>query len=175
MFLLFTSMHFWVLGILRRWSAFAPTAYEVVSDCRMFEKHCDSIWSRPAVQLRRGSCLVFGLRREHYKMTVFWGVAACSLLQIDRRFRDAYCLHYQGDNGSKTLLKRRSISKRTVAYCLHHQGPDDAVRTSETSVNICLTTRQKTLIFLLAAARTWNLSLSPVFTIMPLYEEAYIY
>jgi hypothetical protein len=39
MFLLFTCMHFWVLGILRRWSACAPTAYEVVRDCRKFDKH----------------------------------------------------------------------------------------------------------------------------------------
>jgi hypothetical protein len=34
----FTYMHFWVWGILRRWPACAPTAYEVVRDCRKFEK-----------------------------------------------------------------------------------------------------------------------------------------
>jgi hypothetical protein len=34
MFPLFTCMHFWVWGILWRWSAFALTAYEVVRDCR---------------------------------------------------------------------------------------------------------------------------------------------
>jgi hypothetical protein len=33
MFLLFTCMHFRVWGILRRWSACAPTACEVVRDC----------------------------------------------------------------------------------------------------------------------------------------------
>jgi hypothetical protein len=31
------------------------------------------------------------------KMTVFWNVAPCSLVEIDRRFRDSYCLHHQGD------------------------------------------------------------------------------
>jgi hypothetical protein len=31
------------------------------------------------------------------KMAVFWDVAPCSLLDIDRRFRGAYCLHHQGD------------------------------------------------------------------------------
>jgi hypothetical protein len=40
MFLLFTCVHFWVWGIVWRWSAWAPTAYEVVRDCRKFEKHC---------------------------------------------------------------------------------------------------------------------------------------
>jgi hypothetical protein len=39
-FLVFTFMHFWVREILRRWSACAPTGYEVVRDCRKFEKHC---------------------------------------------------------------------------------------------------------------------------------------
>jgi hypothetical protein len=39
MFLLFTCMHFWVWGILRRWSACAPITYEVVRNCRKFEKH----------------------------------------------------------------------------------------------------------------------------------------
>jgi hypothetical protein len=30
-------------------------------------------------------------------MTVFWDVAPCSLVEIDRSFRGAYCLHHQGD------------------------------------------------------------------------------
>jgi hypothetical protein len=28
------------------------------------------------------------------KTVVFWDVAACSLVEIDRRFRGAYCLHH---------------------------------------------------------------------------------
>jgi hypothetical protein len=39
-FLVVTCMHIWVWGILRRWSACAPSAYEVVRNCRQFEKHC---------------------------------------------------------------------------------------------------------------------------------------
>jgi hypothetical protein len=31
------------------------------------------------------------------KMTVFWNVAPCSVVNIDRRFRGAYCFHYQGN------------------------------------------------------------------------------
>jgi hypothetical protein len=40
MFLILICMYFWVWGVLRRWFACAPTAYEVVRDCRTFEKHC---------------------------------------------------------------------------------------------------------------------------------------
>jgi len=45
MFLLFTCMHFWVWEILRRWSACAPTACEVVRDWPKFEKHW-ATWTR---------------------------------------------------------------------------------------------------------------------------------
>jgi hypothetical protein len=31
-------------------------------------------------------------------MAVFWDVATCSLVEIDRRFKGAYCLHQQGDD-----------------------------------------------------------------------------
>jgi hypothetical protein len=31
------------------------------------------------------------------KMTVFWYVALCSLVEIDRHFRGAYCLHHKSD------------------------------------------------------------------------------
>jgi hypothetical protein len=31
------------------------------------------------------------------KMAVFWVVAQCNLVQIDRRFRGACCIHHQGD------------------------------------------------------------------------------
>jgi hypothetical protein len=36
------------------------------------------------------------LKAESMKMNIFWDVP-CSLVEIDRRFRDAYCLHYQVD------------------------------------------------------------------------------
>jgi hypothetical protein len=38
--LLFTCIKFWVWGILWRWCACEPTAYEMVRDCRKFEKYC---------------------------------------------------------------------------------------------------------------------------------------
>jgi hypothetical protein len=30
-------------------------------------------------------------------MRAFWDTVPCSLVGIDRRFRDAYCLHLQGE------------------------------------------------------------------------------
>jgi hypothetical protein len=30
------------------------------------------------------------------KVTAFWNIALCSLVEVDRRFRVAYFLHHQG-------------------------------------------------------------------------------
>jgi len=38
-FVPFTCMHFFVRGFLRRWSAYAPAAYEVASDWRKLRKY----------------------------------------------------------------------------------------------------------------------------------------
>jgi hypothetical protein len=47
-------------------------------------------------------------------MTAFWDIAPCSLVEVDRRFRGAYCLHHQDDELIALMiiapLKRRSIS-----------------------------------------------------------------
>jgi hypothetical protein len=32
------------------------------------------------------------------KTAVFWDASSCCLVEIDRRFRGAYCLSHQGDN-----------------------------------------------------------------------------
>jgi hypothetical protein len=37
------------------------------------------------------------LTATRMKMAVFWNVASSSRLEIDRRFRGAYCLNNQGD------------------------------------------------------------------------------
>jgi hypothetical protein len=53
------------------------------------------------------------------KMAVFWVVAPCSLVKVYRRFRDACCLHHQGDNPRGLL----------IALMM------EATSTSETSLN----------------------------------------
>jgi hypothetical protein len=40
------------------------------------------------------------LTAARVKIRAFLDIAPCSLVGVGRRFRDAYCLHYQGDEGS---------------------------------------------------------------------------
>jgi hypothetical protein len=32
------------------------------------------------------------------KIAAFWDIASCSLVEVDRSFRGAYCLHHQGND-----------------------------------------------------------------------------
>jgi len=53
------------------------------------------------------------------EMTVFWATAPCSLLEVDKRFRGVYRLHYQGDEslliGSKRLSNSRHLPRDYTA------------------------------------------------------------
>jgi hypothetical protein len=62
--------------------------------------------------------------RYPLKFRVFWDVLPCSKIDVDQRFGGACCLHRQGDESSLIPLMM------------------EAARTSETSVDIYLTTRQ---------------------------------
>jgi hypothetical protein len=64
-------------------------------------------------------------------MTAFLDVAPCCLLEVDRRFRSACCLHLQHDDEC-TSLKRRSSSmtilgavSQKVACRLHTRGREN--------------------------------------------------
>jgi hypothetical protein len=72
-------------------------------------------------------------------MTAFWDMATCNLVEVDRSFRDTYCLHHRGDVFIALMM--------------------EAVRTSETSAYFNETIlhgaiTKKALIFIHAAART---------------------
>jgi hypothetical protein len=43
------------------------------------------------------------------KITDFWYIAPCSLVEVDRRFRDAYCSHHQ-DNSCLCYYEPEHIS-----------------------------------------------------------------
>jgi hypothetical protein len=43
------------------------------------------------------------------KMTAFWDVAPCSVVEVGRRFRDAYCLHHEGDGYSYLSIHTRRL------------------------------------------------------------------
>jgi hypothetical protein len=55
------------------------------------------------------------------KIRVLWDVAPRSQVEVYRRFRGVYCIHHQGDSFIALMM--------------------EAVRTSETSVNLNATTR----------------------------------
>jgi hypothetical protein len=73
------------------------------------ETSCTSNVSQIVDNIKHNINLVrFRVLTASMKMTVFWDVAPCSLIEIYRRYRDAYCLHQQGDGhpddrGSKHL------------------------------------------------------------------------
>jgi hypothetical protein len=50
------------------------------------------------------------------KITVFWDVALCSLVEIDRCFRGAHCLHHQGDVLIALMMEAVSISETLVSF-----------------------------------------------------------
>jgi hypothetical protein len=41
---------------------------------------------------------ICGNKNVLVKITVFWDVAPCSLVEVYRRFRGTCCLHHQGDH-----------------------------------------------------------------------------
>jgi hypothetical protein len=60
--------------------------------------------------------------------TVCWDIAACCLVEVDRRFKRAYCLHHQGgethcpDNGGSTHISNGVLQQRRYMLegCLLH-------------------------------------------------------
>jgi hypothetical protein len=63
-------------------------------------------------------------------MTAFWDIAPCSLVEVDRRFRSAYCLHHQGERpdtrryipeDSDLHARRRENLKSHAVRCFANQ------------------------------------------------------
>jgi hypothetical protein len=49
-------------------------------------------------------CEISGYHGGELKMTAFWDIAPCNVVEIDRHFRGAYCLHHHPDHGGSTYL-----------------------------------------------------------------------
>jgi hypothetical protein len=49
------------------------------------------------------------LKAASMDFRVFWDVALCSHVEVDRRFRGAYCLHYQGDDDGLMTQAERTL------------------------------------------------------------------
>jgi hypothetical protein len=77
-------------------------------------------------------CEISGSHSFEYEFRVFWDVVPCSHVEVDRRFRGAYCLHHQGDSSMEAVrtfetsvhfnvTARRYIPEdSTVLNCLEH-------------------------------------------------------
>jgi hypothetical protein len=55
------------------------------------------------------------------KMAVFWVVTPCSLVEVCRLFRDACCLHHQGDRPWRNNSENSHIQVR-VYFVQHFAG-----------------------------------------------------
>lgn len=54
------------------------------------------------------------------KRIVFWDVAPCELLKIDRRLRSVYCLHHQGDDGNRKYVSDETTWSSIPEYTHSH-------------------------------------------------------
>jgi hypothetical protein len=50
------------------------------------------------------------------KIDVFWDVVPCSLVDIYKRFREAYCLHHPHSEAENSYETRVSIYQTTQSY-----------------------------------------------------------
>jgi hypothetical protein len=79
---------------------------------RIYYKHsyalCANIINKSAVE--NIATVIFLIM----KMIAFWDIAPCILIEMDRPFRGAYCLHHQGN---ETRL-HGGLSQKTVVSLL---------------------------------------------------------
>jgi hypothetical protein len=74
------------------------------------------------------------------KMTVFWNVASCSVIEIDRRFRGASCLHH------KVILKLK----------IHYPVPKFGILGAFPPYSVCISILGMVLIVaVVAIGRDW--------------------
>jgi hypothetical protein len=57
----------------------------------------------------------FRFSRRRVWSLVFWDVAPCSHVEVDRRFRGAYCLHHQGGDRDDGLQKTGKLVRMTLS------------------------------------------------------------
>jgi hypothetical protein len=55
-------------------------------------------------------------------MAAFWDRASCSVGEVNRCFRDAYCLHHQGDESITALMMEVICTCETSVYFMRLHG-----------------------------------------------------
>jgi hypothetical protein len=80
---------------------------------------CPCWGSKPSRPVRSQTLYRLSYPSSCMKMAVFWNAAPCSLAEMYRRFRGAYCLHYQGDecrdDGASTHLRNVGLLRDQTA------------------------------------------------------------
>jgi hypothetical protein len=76
-----------------------------------------------------------GLIAVSMKMAVFWVVVSCSLVEVYRSFRDACCLHHQGNEA--LMMEAASISETLVNFyqTIRHNPEDSHLHDCSVCVN----------------------------------------
>jgi hypothetical protein len=77
------------IGVLRDYFTFIPVKYNFLMQFMFY------LSDKENKRLRSVRFQV--LAAAGMKMTAFLDIAPCTLVEVDRRFRGAYCLHYQVD------------------------------------------------------------------------------
>jgi hypothetical protein len=75
------------------------------------EKHCPTVLNC-STQLTSSA----SVNKAVLKMTAFWDVAPCILVEIDRRFRDSNCLHNQADGSEAVSTSEPRYTSTYVEY-----------------------------------------------------------
>jgi hypothetical protein len=86
------------------------------------------------------------------KMTVFWDVAPCSLVEVYECLRGAYCVHHQGDEATSTTEKL--VKFYQTAWC---RIPEDS------HLHAChcenLKSHPSTLFFSVPSGKLWDITM----------------
>jgi hypothetical protein len=67
------------------------------------------------------------LKTASMKMCVFWDFAPCSLVEINQRFRSAYCLNDQGDEEAARKMGTGRTSQELTFFCDVKTGSEESV------------------------------------------------
>jgi hypothetical protein len=95
-------------SLLKKWANL--TVQSALTHCSFYVFRCKTAFLIPNVNRNAflysviNNCKFYEQNIKNVKMAVLWDVASCILVDIDLRFRGAYCLHYQGNVGGNKYL-----------------------------------------------------------------------
>jgi hypothetical protein len=63
-------------------------------------------------------CEISGSHGGEYEDDSFWDTAPCSFVETDRRFKEAYCIHHEGDEFIACPVRLSSSNLVLLILCL---------------------------------------------------------